>query len=473
VSIFHLSVNVVSRSSKRSAPAAAAYRTGTLIVDQRTGQEFDYTRKGGIEPSPVLLLPSNAPEWASDRAALWNAVEQTETRKNSTVAREYVVALPSELKPAARRQLAVAFAQRVVDQYGCVADVAIHQPSRQGDDRNHHAHILCSTRKLEAGGFTSKTRELDDMKTGAVTRLREVWAGMVNDELERAKVNDRVDHRSHRARGLNILPTVHQGVIATEIARRGEWSEVVAHNEAIRAANPELNADLSEIAAQRKNLENAIAETKGAIAEAAAEQAKAKQREADRVAAEAKQREADRVAAEAAKREADRVAAERAAKVIEPATKTNAALLGIADHIEQKGTAPKALSREEAAAFIDAMFGKTKTGKFYGLGLGDQVLKDYEAGVRSGRGAGRSEGFRGFATIEMTRIEVGFKYVITAITNKTAELVAILRKAAATQLKGDSEILIDRDNRDKARALQPEQPVKARSLKVKQQGQGR
>jgi hypothetical protein len=91
MAIYHLSVKPVSRSSGRSATAAAE-----RIEDQRTGETHDYARNGGVE-SADIILPDHAPTWASDRAALWNAAELAEKRKDACVAREYEVALPSEL----------------------------------------------------------------------------------------------------------------------------------------------------------------------------------------------------------------------------------------------------------------------------------------------------------------------------------------------------------------------------------------
>lgn len=258
VAIFHLSVKTISRSlkgGKRTATAAAAYRSGTAIPDERSGEVFDYTRKRGVA-SAELLLPVGAPEWAGNRAVLWNAVEQAETRINSTVAREFIVALPAELEAKVRHELALSFARELVGRYGFVADVAIHQPSTQGDDRNHHAHILCSTRRLEAEGFAAKTRELDDRKQGiaAVKELRELWANKVNAELWRHRVADRVDHRSYRARGIDLLPTIHLGVEASGMERSGEPSNRAAHNAEIRA----VNAELRQVAAEHKELTDAI-----------------------------------------------------------------------------------------------------------------------------------------------------------------------------------------------------------------------
>lgn len=233
MAIFHLSVKTVSRSAGRSATAAAAYRAGVEITDERTGEIHDYQRKAGVE-SAELFLPAGAPEWATDRAKLWNAAEQSEKRKNSTVAREFEVALPSELSADQRRELAHDFARELVKRHGFAVDVAIHAPGKDGDSKNHHAHILCTTRKLTAEGFTEKTRELDDRATGAaeVTHWREQWAGLTNAALERAGHAERVDHRSLDAQGIDREPGVHLGPTATAIERRGEVSEKTQNHQA-------------------------------------------------------------------------------------------------------------------------------------------------------------------------------------------------------------------------------------------------
>ena len=253
MAIYHLSVKTISRSAGRSATAAAAYRAGANITDERTGEIHDYTRKGGVE-SAELVLPDGAPEWAADRGQLWNAAEQAEKRKNSTVAREFEVALPAELCAEDRKQLAHDFARELVERYRLVADVAIHAPGREGDNRNHHAHILCTTRSLEADGFGAKTRELDDLKTGAVKEWRERWADLTNAALERAGVAERIDHRSNAERGIEAAPSQHLGPAATAIERRtGEPSrkrEDFAQGVAERLAQAKEAGELARAAEQ-------------------------------------------------------------------------------------------------------------------------------------------------------------------------------------------------------------------------------
>lgn len=214
-----MNVKTISRSAGRSATAAAAYRAGVEIADERTGEVHDYTRKRGVEVSE-LVLPAGAPDWARDRAALWNAAEQAENRKNSTVAREIVVALPAELNPQQRADLARTLAAELVERHGCAVDLAIHAPGAKGDDRNHHAHLLMTTRRLEPEGFTAKTRELDAAKNKEVPHWRERWASLANEALERAGRSERIDHRSLKDQGIGREPTTHRGPTATAIERR-------------------------------------------------------------------------------------------------------------------------------------------------------------------------------------------------------------------------------------------------------------
>ena len=194
---YHLSVKTIKRSAGRTATAAGAYRAGERIECQREGRIHDYTRKQGIEET-FIVAPETAPSWAQDRAALWNAAEESETRRNAVTAREWELSLPSEISAEDRSQITREFAEELVRRYGVAVDVAIHAPNREGDQRNHHAHVLTTTRQLEPDGFTTKTRVLDSAKTGGaeIEQMRGVWAELQNRALERAGEVERVDHRS-------------------------------------------------------------------------------------------------------------------------------------------------------------------------------------------------------------------------------------------------------------------------------------
>lgn len=218
---YHLAVKTVSRSSGRSATAAVAYRAGVEIVDERTGLIHDYTRKQGVEHRE-LVLPDGAPEWAAERSALWNAAEQAETRKNSTVAREFEVALPDELTSEQRRDLTMSFAREISERHGVAVDVAIHAPGREGDHRNHHAHLLVTTRRLGPEGLGEKTRELDQKQSGEVDHWRQRWAEVQNRALERAGVQERVDHRSFKERGLDQVPLPELSRQQYQVERRAQ-----------------------------------------------------------------------------------------------------------------------------------------------------------------------------------------------------------------------------------------------------------
>lgn len=255
MAIYHLSMKPISRSDGRSSTGAAAYRAGERIVDERTGEIHDYTRKRGIEITN-LVLPSETAFVAVNRSALWNAAEAAEKRKDARVAREFEVALPAELPEEMRMLVTLDFAQKLADRYGVAADVAIHAPSRNGDSRNHHAHILCTTRKVGRGengepvmGEKSEL-ELSDRKRNELglppmneelVALRELWAKTVNQFLAPER---HIDHRSLKAQGItDRLPQVHLGPAVTQMHRRGEKSEKwllwEQANEALRAAAEE------------------------------------------------------------------------------------------------------------------------------------------------------------------------------------------------------------------------------------------
>jgi hypothetical protein len=193
MAIYHLRALMISRSQGRSATAAIAYRVAERIEDRRTGLVFDYAARGGVDHTEILA-PDHAPDWVRDRSELWNRVEESETRKNSQVAREVRVALPAELTHAQRVELVRDFAQEQFVDRGMIADIALHAPGRDGDDRNHHAHILLTTREIGPEGFTTKNRDWN--KVEVLEGWREAWARDSNAALERAGIEDRVDHRT-------------------------------------------------------------------------------------------------------------------------------------------------------------------------------------------------------------------------------------------------------------------------------------
>jgi hypothetical protein len=222
MAIYHLAVKSVSRSTGRSSVAAAAYRSGARIENERDGLVHDYTGRGGVEAA-FVTVPEGA-EWALDRSALWNAAETAEKRKDAKTAREYELALPAELDASQRRALVENFARDLTERYGVAVDAAIHGPHDHGDDRNHHAHVLTTTRVVGPEGLGAKTRQLDVRSTASVEveALRESWGKQVNQALERAGREERVDHRSYARQGLEIEPMVKMGHASSAIERRAQ-----------------------------------------------------------------------------------------------------------------------------------------------------------------------------------------------------------------------------------------------------------
>ena len=223
---------MISRSQGRSATAAIAYRVAERIEDRRTGLTFDYAARGGVDHTEILA-PDHAPDWVRDRSELWNRVEEAETRKNSQVAREVRVALPAELTHAQRVELVRDFAQEQFVDRGMIADIALHAPGRDGDDRNHHAHILLTTREIGPEGFTTKNRDWN--KVEVLEGWREAWARDSNVALERAGIEDRVDHRTLEAQRDEALE------LARAARERGdEGAELVQTVRAVELDRPPL-----------------------------------------------------------------------------------------------------------------------------------------------------------------------------------------------------------------------------------------
>ncbi len=225
--------------------AASAYRAGVKLEDLRTAQVFDFTRRSGVVIA-AIVAPADAGAFSRDRASLWNAAEAAEKRKDARTAREWIVALPSELDVDQRADLARDFARELVERYGVATDVAIHAPSRGGDDRNHHAHILCTTRVIKGDTLGEKsTLELSDTKrktlglapaADEISALRACWAELANAALRKAGNAARIDHRSlgdqqeaalergdlAEALALQREPQEHVGVHATQVDRRAK-----------------------------------------------------------------------------------------------------------------------------------------------------------------------------------------------------------------------------------------------------------
>lgn len=202
----------MSRSKGHSATAAAAYRAGDRIECEKHHRIHDYRRRRGVVRASVVLPEGNP---TLSRKKLWNAAERAEKRKNSCVARELMFSLPVELSSDGRQSVVERMAAHLAARHGVAVDYAIHAPPEAGDPRNHHAHLLMTTRRLVGGELRDKTRELDDKATGAeiVKEWRATVAQLLNRqvEIEKAVKSVHVEHRSFVDRGVSRKPTTHIG----------------------------------------------------------------------------------------------------------------------------------------------------------------------------------------------------------------------------------------------------------------------
>lgn len=278
MAIYHLSVKPVQRSKGRSSTAAAAYRAGCEIEGKRTGLKHDYTKKQGVEHTEIITpdgvdIPS--------RSDLWNLAEAAEKRKDGCTAREYEVNLPYELDEKQRTELAQDFCKQLAKIHGIAVDLCIHKPTDKeiaagADARNHHAHILTTTRKITNEGLTDKAdieksgrKRKDDLKN-----TRELWAVTANKHFEMAGLAERIDSRSLKDQGSALKPTIKMGKVATQMERdplytpkgkeprpkyntfKGDINRAIkSDNDQIKTLENELYLDKGRLSAQQKILD--------------------------------------------------------------------------------------------------------------------------------------------------------------------------------------------------------------------------
>jgi len=248
MAIYHCSTKTINRSSGRTAVASSAYRAGEKLKDERTGLTHDFTRKDGVAHTEII---SNL-DIEIDRSQLWNLAEKTENRKDARTAREWVIALPDELTADQRKDLAKNFARSLVDRYDVIADLAIHEPSKGGNDKNHHAHIMLTTRKAELDAdkkliLTTKTDiELSNAKRKSlnmgttqddIKQIRETWADLANNALERAGYQEKINHRSYADQNNGLQATIHEGTSVTQLRRQGIDTEISRYNDNVKQHN--------------------------------------------------------------------------------------------------------------------------------------------------------------------------------------------------------------------------------------------
>ena len=256
MAIFVASTKSISRGKGQSAVASASYRAGVALNDEKYGKKHDYSKRSGVM-SADIIMPSHLANMKLEREQIWNMAEAVENRKDSRVAREWLVNLPYELDEESRKDIAHKFAQTIANRYNVIADCAIHKPTRRevqrgADPRNFHAHILFTTRQAQLndkGQVVLKdkaTMELSDTKRRSlgleristeIKEIRKIWEEIANEKLLENSLNI-IDCRSYKELGIDIVPQVKVGVDATQLQRRtGEKTDKSIINDAIKARN--------------------------------------------------------------------------------------------------------------------------------------------------------------------------------------------------------------------------------------------
>ena len=263
MALFHFTVTQTKRSKGQSAIASAAYRSGEKLYSEYYGEYSDYTRKGGVICSEIIL-PSHAPPEYQDRAILWNTVEQVEKHPKAQLAYSFDIALQNELSMEENIGLAKEFVRRCLVDRGMIADLAIHAPDKEDVGiPNPHFHVMTIMRPLNPDGTWGQKQRREYVLDDAGNRVldeagkpifnaipttdwgspetleewRETWCRMVNEKFAEKGLDVRIDHRSYVRQGLDLIPTVHEGPTVRQMEAKGIRTDKGELNRWIKATN--------------------------------------------------------------------------------------------------------------------------------------------------------------------------------------------------------------------------------------------
>lgn len=278
MAIYHFSGQVLSRISKKTGKpksplACAAYRSGEKLVDEIEDKAFFYKRE--IAPVTHILVPENAPEWASNRERLWNEVNKIEKNYNAQFAREFNIALPLELTNEQQEKLALEFCQEAFVNRGMVADIAIHRDH----EINPHFHVMLTIRPFNEDGtwgVKAKRKYIFDEKGNHVldkngkkafykiettdwnskevfNYWRKLWAEKANQYLRDNGISESITHLSNEERGIENLPTIHEGYVARKMEKNGLESDRISYNKKVKKYN-QIVSDIKKYKAKKEQL---------------------------------------------------------------------------------------------------------------------------------------------------------------------------------------------------------------------------
>lgn len=283
MALYHFHLTQIKRSEGRTAVASAAYRAGEKLHNLWDGETHDYTKKGGVILTEIIL-PEHAPKRFSDRSTLWNEVEQVEKHYKAQLAYSFDMALQNEFSLEENITLAREFVQKYFVSDGMIADLAIHQPDREeGGIPNPHFHVLVPIRPLNADGTWGakqhRVYHLDEDgnrikdengkwvfdavpttnwgRPETLDMWREAWADMVNSKLEEKGLACRIDHRSYVEQGLDLIPTVHEGPHIRKMEKKGIRTEKGELNRWIKATNRMIRSMRATITALKEWIQEA------------------------------------------------------------------------------------------------------------------------------------------------------------------------------------------------------------------------
>ena len=253
MALYHFHVGQIKRSAGRSAVECAAYRAGEKLYSEYYGLISDYTHKGGVVHTEIML-PPHAPREYADRQTLWNAVEEAEHNKNAQLAYSFDIALQNEFTMEENIELARKFLLDNFISRGMIADFAVHQPDKDGGIANPHFHVMCPIRPLNPDGtWGAKQRRVyrengkldavsttDWVKPETLEAWREAWTTLCNAKFEEKSLPCRIDHRSYKRQGIEQIPTVHEGVTVRQMEAKGVVTDKGEHNRWIRSATAML-----------------------------------------------------------------------------------------------------------------------------------------------------------------------------------------------------------------------------------------
>ena len=281
MAIYHLRVKFVKRSQGKSAVAASAYRSGTKITDERTGDTHDYTRKRDIEHSEIRLA-QGMPVSHLERDVLWNSIETGLSHPRAQPAFEVEAALPRELSKEQCVQLTQEFADDMFVARGVPVDINIHRTTASDGGEHPHVHFLISTRRFKPDGALDKTaRDMQDnpklvekvyalenegkldealalQKDLNLGQWRKAWEDYSNRFLEESGSEARIDHRTLEAQAIDREPQPNIGfafyhkakAFSGQLADRVEqWKDITSRQwNRVKDTVPDRQAEFIAIA---------------------------------------------------------------------------------------------------------------------------------------------------------------------------------------------------------------------------------